>query len=113
MIQLFLPSNPNIPTANPSCYIVGLLGAEIGLLEWVFDLIILPEPDLLLLLRNHMLRPNLLGFLFHECSYESWIPQLAGHAEIFAAAHQCIRFAAFSGSWYAFGGEIILFAACN
>ena len=94
-----------------SCF--GLLCPIFRLLERVSGFVIFPEPYLLLLLGHHMLHPNLLGLVLHECSDVSRIPELAGNTKIFTAAHQRIRFAAFGRGWYAFGGEIILFASCN
>ena len=64
-----------------------LLCAIFRLLEWVSQLIILPDPKLLLLLGHHMLPPNLLCLFLHEFSDISRIPQLAGHTEIFTASH--------------------------
>lgn len=50
-------------------------------------LIVYPQPDLLLLLRRHMLDPNLLGMALHELPDKSRIPQLTRDAQIFAATH--------------------------
>ena len=81
------------------------------LLEWISNIIILPNPDLLLLLRRNMLHPYLLRMLLHECSNIPRIPKLARHTQVFAAPHQCIRFATLGRGRYAFWRKVVLLAA--
>ena len=95
------------------CIVFDFLCAVFRLLKRVSDLIILPDPYLLLLLVHYMFHPDLLCFLLHERSNVSRIPQLTGNTKIFTAAHQCIRFATLGCGGYPFGGEVILFASCN
>ena len=89
------------------------LSSKFRLLVRVFDIIILPQPHLLLLLRRHMFNPDLLRPLLHKLADESRIPQLARHAQIFATSHHGVGFAPFSGGGDALGGEVVLFASCN
>lgn len=60
-----------------------------------------------------MLHKDLLHVLRHELANVSRIPQLAGYAEIFAAASEGGGFAAFDGGGNAFWNEEILFAASD
>jgi hypothetical protein len=69
-----------------------------SLFEWIANLIILPQPYLLLLLRYHMLHPHLLRLLLHKRPDVARIPQLARHAQILTTAHQRIRLAPLSSS---------------
>jgi hypothetical protein len=88
-----------------------LKSARLSLLEWVFDLIILPQHHLPLLLRRSMLNPNLLRKITVKFSDESRIPQLARYPQIFTAPHQCIRLAALGCGRYAVGVEVLLLAS--
>ena len=56
--------------------------------------IILPHPNLFLLLRHYMLHPNLLPVLRYEFPDIPRVPQLTGDAQVFTAAHQRVGFAA-------------------
>src|SRR4051812_32700689 len=56
---------------------------------------ILPHKDLLLLLRHRVLDPHLLAVLRHEAADEDRVPQLRRDAQVLAAAHQSVGFAAF------------------
>lgn len=58
-----------------------------------------------------MFDPDLLGLLLHECAYEPRVPQIASHAEIFATAHQRVRFATFGRCRDTLSREVVLFAA--
>lgn len=58
-----------------------------------------------------MLHPYLLRIRSNEGADEAGIPQLAGDAEVFAAAHQGVGFAAFGGGGDAVRGEVVHFAA--
>ena len=58
-----------------------------------------------------MLDPDLLRVRSDEGPDEARIPQLAGDAEVFAAAHQRVGFAAFGRGGDAFGAEVVHFAA--
>ena len=58
-----------------------------------------------------MLHPNLLRVLRYEFADKSRVPQFAGDAEVFAAAHQSVGFAAFGRGGDAFGGEVVHLAA--
>lgn len=89
------------------------LGGRCVDLERIFDLIIFPHPDFPPLLGLLVLHPDLLCMLCNELPDETWVPQFAGNTEVFAASHECIRLAAFYGSWDAFGRKVILFATGN
>ena len=82
------------------------------LLERVLKHIILSHPVLPSLLRHDVLNNHLFSFVVQEAPDESRIPQLARYAEIFAAPHERIGFAAFCGGRYAVSVEVLLFAAC-
>jgi hypothetical protein len=84
---------------------------HLHLLERVFDLIILPDHNLPLLLGAHMLHPHLLCNLRRELANKPWVPEFARNTQVLAAAHQGIRLAALGGSGDAIGIEILLFAA--
>lgn len=64
-----------------------------------------------LLLRRQMLREHLHAILRLELPDEPRVPQLAGHAEVLAAAHERVRFAGFGRGGDAGGVEVFLFAA--
>lgn len=81
------------------------------LLERVLDLIVLPNHNLPLLLRALVLDPHLPRQFGRELADEPRIPELARNAQIFAAAHECVRLAALSGGWDAVGIKVLLFAA--
>lgn len=87
------------------------LRPKLCLLERILWLIIHSQPYLLLLLRGHMLDPDLLCVALHELSDKPWIPELRCNAQIFAAAHQGVGLAALGGRWDTFRGEVLLFAA--
>jgi len=82
------------------------------LLERIPQLIILPHPMLPPLLRSLVLHDHLLPLLRKKAAYEPWVPQLASDAQVLAAAHQRVGFAAFSCRGDAVGVEVLLFAAC-
>jgi len=76
---------PSTQTRTPRC--PRNLCTKFGLFERVSRLVILSQPYLLLLLGWYMLNPYLLCVIRHKLPIVSGIPQLAGNAEIFAAAH--------------------------
>lgn len=80
------------------------------LFERIPDLVVLSRPHLLPLLRDHVFRPDLPRVLSHEFSDEARIPEFAGNAEIFAAAHQRVGLAPFGGGWDPVGAEVVLLA---
>ena len=82
-------------------------------LERIFDLIIFPHPDFPPLLGLLVLHPDLLCMLRNELPDETWVPQFAGYAKVFATPHECIGLAAFDSRWDAFGRKVILFATGN
>ena len=82
-------------------------------LERVSDLIIFPHPYLPPLLGLLVFHPYLLRVLCNELSDEAWIPKFTSYSKVFTAAHQSVGFAAFHGGWYAFWGEVVLFATGN
>jgi hypothetical protein len=84
---------------------------HLHLLEWVFDLIVLPHHNLPLLLGAHMLHPHLLCDFGREFTNKPWIPEFARDTKILATAHQSIGFAAFGGGRDAIGVKVLLFAA--
>ena len=63
------------------------------------------------LLRQRMLHHQLPRMLFHEPPYVPGVPELASDAEVFAAAHEGVGFAAFGCGGDAVGVEVALFAA--
>ena len=73
--------------------------------------IILPHPNLLLLLRHHMLHPNLLPVLRDKFPDKPRVPQFTGDANVLAAAHQRIGFAAFGRGGDSLRREVIHLAA--
>lgn len=95
------------PQIFPMFYISRAI--RLNLLERVFDRIILPQPDLLSLLRHRVLDERLPRVFLNELSDEPRIPELACNAEIFATPHQGIGFAAFCRGGYAFGREVVHF----
>ena len=105
------PLCAHICTSNRYKHRVEVLGKSFGLLERIPNRIILADPNFLLLLRHLVLHPRLPRVLLDEFPDEAWVPELAGHAEVFAAAHQRVGFAALGGGGDAFGGEVVLFAA--
>lgn len=60
-----------------------------------------------------MLDKYLSCVILEEFSDEKWIPQLAGHPQVFAATHHRVRLAAFGGSGDGFGAEVGLLATGN
>ena len=80
------------------------------LLEGVPDLIVLAEPDLLLLLGDDVLDPHLLGVRAHELADEARVPELRGDAQVLAAAHQGVGLAALGRGRDAVLVEVLLFA---
>lgn len=56
------------------------------LLERVFDHIVLSQIHLPLLLCDRVLHEYFLYMLSHELSDVPWVPKLAGHTQVFAAA---------------------------
>jgi len=81
------------------------------LLERIPNLRILPQPDLFLLFRVHVLHPYFPDVLFLEFPDEDWVPELACNAQIFTAAEEGVGFAAFGCGGDAIGGEVVLLAA--
>ena len=73
--------------------------------------IILPHPNLLLLLRHHVLHPDLLPVLRYEFPDESRVPQFTGDADVFATTHQRVGFAAFGRGGDGIGREVVHLAA--
>ena len=81
------------------------------LLERISDLVVLPHMMLPPLLRRHVLDQHLLPVLPHEPLDISRVPQLARDAQVLAAAHERVGFAAFRRRRDAIGVEVLLFAA--
>lgn len=81
------------------------------LLPRVNHLVILPDPDLGLLLGDNMLDKHLARVLGLELADPPRIPQLAGNAQVLAAPHQRVGLAPFRRCRDAVGAEIVLFAA--
>lgn len=77
----------------------------------IHNLIVLAQPDLRLALIHNMLNKRLLGVLGLEFANPPWIPEVAGHAEVLAAAHHGVGLTPFRRSRYAVWREVILFAA--
>ena len=73
--------------------------------------IILPHPNLLLLLRHYMLHPNLLPVVRYEFPDIPRVPQFTGDAKVFAAAHQRVGFTAFDRGGDGLGREVVHLAA--
>lgn len=82
-------------------------------LEWVFESILLPHPHLFAFLRHLMLHKQLFRIILEEYPDPSWIPQLADHAQVFAATHQRVRLATFGGGGNALGTEVGLLTTGN
>lgn len=83
------------------------------LLVRVSDRIVLPQIYLLPLLGNCVLYEYFLHVVSNELPSEPWIPELAGNAEIFAAASESCGFAAFDCRGNTFWGEEVLFTASD
>jgi hypothetical protein len=83
---------------------------HLNLLEGVFYCVVLPHDKLPLLLCAHVLSPHLFCVLCSELAYEAWIPELACDTQVFAATHQGVGFAAFSGGGDAIGVKVLLLA---
>lgn len=81
------------------------------LLERIPHLVIPAHPMLPPLLRHRMLHHALLALTLHKPLNKPGIPQLRSNAEVFAAAHQSVGFAALSRGGNAVGIEVLLFAA--
>lgn len=103
----------SVPLSYKLARLVLFSSTKLGLLIWVFNIIIFPQPHLLLLLRWNVLNPYLLRLGLHELPDISRIPELRSHTKIFTATHKGVGFASFGGSWNAFGGEIVLLAASD
>ena len=82
-----------------------------NLLERIFDLIVLSHPVLSSLLRDDMLHHRLLGHLLQKLPDKPRIPKLASHAQVLAAPHQRIRFAALCRSRDSIRVKILLLAS--
>jgi hypothetical protein len=80
-----------------------------GFLERVRHFVTFSYPDLGLLLADDVFHPYVSRVLYLEFADESRIPQLACNSQIFAAAHQCVGFAAFCSGSNALRGEVVLF----
>jgi hypothetical protein len=83
---------------------------HLHLLERVFDLIILPDHNLPLLLRAHMFDPHLSRQLARKLANKPGIPQFTRNAQVFAAPHQRIGFTPFRRRRNAVGVEVLLLA---
>ena len=81
------------------------------LFEWISNRVVFPQHDLLLLFRRNMLDPDLLCHVFCKRPNEPGVPKFRGNAEILAAAHKGVGFAALGGGGNAVGVEVLLFAA--
>ena len=81
------------------------------LLERVADLVVLAQPDLLLLLGGDVLDPLLDGVLLDELADEAGVPELRGDAQVLAAPHQGVGLAALGGGGDAILVEVLLLAA--
>lgn len=57
-----------------------------------------------------MLHKHVFCVFLEEFPDVSWIPQLAGHTQVFTAAHQRVRLAAFGGGGNGFRAEVSLLA---
>lgn len=80
-------------------------------LKRVSDLVVLAQPDLLLLLGGDVLDPLLGGVLLHELADEARVPELRGNAQVLAAPHHGVRLAPFGGCGHAVFAEVLLFTA--
>lgn len=83
---------------------------HLRLLKGVFNDVIFPYHNLPLLLGSCMLDPHFLCLLDGEFADEARIPQLRCDAQVFAAPHEGIGFAALCRRRYSIGVEILLFA---
>lgn len=88
-----------------------LLRTHLRLLERILHLIILPYNNLLLLLRRNMLNPDLLRHAGQKLANETGVPEFGRDAQVLAAPHQGVGFAAFGCRWDAVRVEVLLFAA--
>jgi hypothetical protein len=84
---------------------------HLHLLERVFNLIVLPDHNLPLLLRALMLDPHLPCDLARKLANKPRIPQFARDTQVLAAAHQGVGFAALGRRRDAVGVEVLLLAA--
>jgi len=79
-----------------------------NLLEREFDIIILPHPHLPPLLRYLMLDHDLLACVLQEGPDVSRVPEFAGDAQVLAASHQGVGFAALGGCGDAVWVKVLL-----
>lgn len=70
----------------------------------------LPVPKGPLLLGRGVLNPHLLHVGLAEPAHEMGVPELGADAEVLAAAHEGVGFAALDGGGELFGGEVAVFA---
>ena len=99
-----------LPSFLPFAIDVSLSRSIPHLFEGVFERIILSQVHLLPLLGRLVLRKDFLDVLCHEFPNESWIPQLACHTKILAAASKSCRLASFDCCRNTLGREVVLFA---
>lgn len=102
-----------LPSCVPLAIQVALSRPILHLFEGIFERIVLPQIQLLPLLCRLVLRKDFLDMLCHKFPNESWIPQLARHTKILAAASKSCRLASFDCCGDTLGREVVLFTTGN
>lgn len=95
----------------PTCAAMPSSRLHLNLLERIPGRIILPQHNLPLPLRARVLHPNLLGPLTIELADEPRIPEFRRNAQVLAAAHQRVRFAALGRGGNTVWIKVLLLAA--
>ena len=71
-----------------------LLTKSFGFFEWMPDRIVLSYPYFLPFFGDGILHPDFLSICRYKLADESGIPEFAGDAKVFTAAHQSVGFTA-------------------